>query len=68
MEAVKGDGMRLYNIPDKDKTMELCEAAINSTFHSLRYVPDEMKTTELCNQALKKDAFAIQYFPADKLT
>lgn len=50
-----------YNIPDKFKTKELCEAALRKDGYYLKLIPDEKKTVELCKMAIENSPYAIPY-------
>ena len=46
LEVVEEDGMELENVPEKYKTLDLCEVALESRADSLDFVPEKFKTGE----------------------
>lgn len=55
-------------VPPQFKDIELCELALNSTFHALPFVNPEFITPELCERLVEKDGFAIQKIPSQFIT
>ena len=52
LEAVQRSGNLLGHIPEKDRTPELCKAAVQNIATALEYVP--IQTEEICLAAFKK--------------
>ncbi|WDF59436.1 polymer-forming cytoskeletal protein [Flavobacterium sp. KACC 22758] len=50
------------------KTEELCNLALNITFHALPFVDQDLITSELCEKLVSKDGFAIQVIPDEFIT
>lgn len=55
-------------VPLQFKNRELCDLALNITFHALPYVSQEFITRELCEKLVTKDGFAIQKIPDEFIT
>ena len=52
-------------IPDKYKTKELCEIAVQQNGYALEYVPEKLKTKELCELAIEQNGMALQHVPEE---
>ncbi len=52
-----------YYIPDKFKTKEMCEAAVQQDGLLLRYVPDNLKTDDIYMTAFRQNPLAIGAVP-----
>ncbi|MEG2099973.1 MAG: polymer-forming cytoskeletal protein [Flavobacterium sp.] len=50
-------------VPKQFKTEELCNLALNITFHALPFINQDLITYELCEKLVSKDGFAIQVIP-----
>ena len=55
-------------VPKQFKTEELCNLALNSTFHALPFINQDLITYELCEKLVSKDGFAIQVIPDEFIT
>ncbi|MEG0851260.1 MAG: polymer-forming cytoskeletal protein, partial [Flavobacterium sp.] len=55
-------------VPKQFKTEELCNLALNSTFHALPFINQDLITYELCEKLVSKDGFAIQVIPDQFIT
>lgn len=64
-KALVADGSALRHV--KDKTLELCKIAVESTGKALRYVPASMQNEEICMVAILKDNAAIHMIKRDAL-
>ena len=40
-------------IPDRFKTQELCNEAVEADPYTLRFIPDHLKTREMCNEVMR---------------
>jgi len=67
-KRVMSDYRDLKLVPLQFKTRELCELALNKTFHALPYVNQEFITPQLCEKLVSKDGFAIQKIPDEFMT
>ena len=65
---VQQDGRSLQDIPEDERTPELCLEAVKQNGYALNYVPEDKRTPELCREAVKQNVFALLYVPEDKLT
>lgn len=68
LEAVRGDGILLHDIPEAQRSAALCEAAVMNSAGALLYVPDKLHTRDLYRKALAADPAAIRYFKPQLLT
>ena len=55
-------------VPKQFKTEELCNLALNITFHALPFINQDLITYELCEKLVSKDGFAIQVIPDHFIT
>lgn len=55
-------------VPKQFKTEELCNLALNITFHALPFIKQNLITYELCEKLVSKDGFAIQVIPDQFIT
>lgn len=55
-------------VPKQFKTEELCNLALNSTFHAMPFINQDLITYELCEKLVSKDGFAIQVIPDQFIT
>ncbi|OXA98930.1 hypothetical protein B0A75_12745 [Flavobacterium oncorhynchi] len=55
-------------VPKQIKTEELCNLALNITFHALPFIKQNLITYELCEKLVSKDGFAIQVIPDQFIT
>lgn len=55
-------------VPKQFKTEELCNLALNITFHALPFIEQDLITSELCEKLVSKDGFAIQVIPDEFIT
>ena len=54
--------LRLLYVPEADKTLQMCQEAVEQNGLQLRYVPDKWKQ-ELSLSAVKQSKWALQYVP-----
>ena len=57
-----------FDIPDRFKDWNMCEAAIRYDGSYLRMVPEKLKTPELCRKAIHHSAYAIRHIPESMKT
>ena len=57
-----------FNIPERFKDRDLCEAAIRYDGSYLQMVPEKLKTPELCREAIRHSAYAIRHIPENMKT
>lgn len=50
-------------VPKEFKTEELCNLALNITYHALPFIDENLITFEFCDKLIGKDGFAIQVIP-----
>ena len=65
-EYLQDVGESAYNfrtVPDKYKTMEMCEIAVDYHGQFLEFVPEIYKTKELCELAVTSDPDAFEFVP-----
>ncbi|EJG01470.1 polymer-forming cytoskeletal protein [Flavobacterium sp. F52] len=55
-------------VPKQFKNEELCNLALNITFHALPFIDQDFITSELCEKLVTKDGFAIQVIPDEFIT
>lgn len=55
-------------VPKQFKTEELCNLALNITFHALPFINQDLITYKLCEKLVSKDGFAIQVIPDQFIT
>ncbi|MEZ0183784.1 polymer-forming cytoskeletal protein [Flavobacterium oncorhynchi] len=55
-------------VPKQFKTEEICNLALNITFHALPFIKQNLITYELCEKLVSKDGFAIQVIPDEFVT
>ncbi|MFH6934366.1 polymer-forming cytoskeletal protein [Flavobacterium sp. FlaQc-30] len=55
-------------VPQQFKTEELCNLALNITFHALPFINQDLIIYELCEKLVSKDGFAIQVIPDQFIT
>ena len=55
-------------VPKQFKTEELCNLALNITFHALPFINQDLINSELCERLVSKDGFAIQVIPDEFVT
>ena len=68
LDEVKKNGMELENVPEKYKTMEMCEMAVDYHGQFLEFVPLELRTKELCELAVSTSGWALEFVPIDMRT
>lgn len=51
---ISENGTLLRDVPEKFRTLTLCNSAIKNDPKSFRYVPDEYKSQEMCDHIIKK--------------
>ena len=57
------EGQALRYVPDKHKTEEICNKAIENDPYNLKFVPDRFKTQKMCDQAVKEDSSSLKFVP-----
>jgi len=60
---MKGDYIRIGNIPDEFVTEKLCIEAVKHWPYEYVNIPDEFVTEKLCIEAVKEWPSAIKYIP-----
>lgn len=55
-------------VPKQFKTEELCNLALNITYHALSFIDENLITFEFCDKLVGKDGFAIQVIPDEFMT
>ena len=50
-----------HRIPDRFKTQEMCNKAIDLSF--LQHVPDYFKTQEICDDVVWEGTYSLQFVP-----
>lgn len=55
-------------VPNEFKTEELCNLALNKTFHALPFIDQDLITSQLCEKLVSKEGFAIQVIPDEFIT
>lgn len=55
-------------VPKEFKTEELCNLALNITYHALPFIDQSLITSELCDKLVSKEGFAIQVIPDEFIT
>lgn len=55
-------------VPKEFKTEELCNLALNITYHALPFIDQNLITPEFCDKLVGKDGFAIQVIPDEFMT
>ena len=68
MQEIYNDIMRiipnaLHHIPDRFKTQEMCNKAVEKDPWQLKDVPNHFKTEEMCNKAVRHYLFFLQFVP-----
>ena len=53
LSKVSSNGLELVNVPEWERTEEICLAAVSQNGQALRYVPEEKRTLPLCILAVK---------------
>ena len=56
------------HVPDRYRTPELCEMAVEASPWNLKYVPDSSKTLKMCWTAIKEHGQTLAYVPRDMIT
>lgn len=62
-QKVISDGMELQNVPDEEKTYDICSAAVKQNGMALQFVPEDMRDTGICYGAVYNDSDALQFVP-----
>ena len=57
-----------FDIPERFKDRDMCEAAVRYDGTHLRMVPEKLKTPELCREAIRHSAYAIRHIPESMKT
>ena len=61
-KAVEADPQYLRYVPDKFKTQEMCNRAVeNNPYWCFEYVPDKFKTQEMCLKAVNEWSYYLIY-------
>ena len=68
MDHLKHNCHYFKNIPDIDKTYDLCLFAVNAYCHLIKYVPPNHRTDELYNIAVKENGHLIKEVPEERKT
>lgn len=63
IKRLKDGSIRIWDIPKKVLTYDMCITAIKICGHWLNYVPEELKTEEMCVEAIKNNTMATRYLP-----
>lgn len=65
LQGVKQNGHLLRYVPDKCKTIEMCESAImgNNSNDALKYVPKHYLTLDLCKRAANRNGRCLRHVP-----
>ena len=61
--SVARKGTALQEIPENERTTELCKVALLNDGRALRYVPQNKLTRKICELAVEQDVSAIQHVP-----
>ena len=60
----KSDKERLYSLPDKYKTQQICDLAVKMDSYDFQFVPTQFITEEMCKEACSRDyGAALEYVP-----
>lgn len=60
----KSDRERLYSLPDKYKTQQICDLAVKMDSYDFQFVPEQFVTEEMCKQACSANyGSALEYVP-----
>ena len=62
LEAVK-NWYNLKYVPEKFKTVEMCNIAVKDNGYALIYVPEEFKTLDMCIEIVKQETWAFMVVP-----
>ena len=62
-EMFNEDPSSLRHIPDKFKTQEICEKALEQDSWQLENVPDYFKTQDMCIEAVEDEPHPLLYVP-----
>lgn len=54
IQKCERNGLELKNIPENERTRELCEVAVKKTSEALRYVPKKLLDVDMCILAVYK--------------
>ena len=49
--------------PDRFKTQEMCNKAVEKDSWALRFVPDHLKTQKMCDDAVWEEPFTLHFVP-----
>jgi hypothetical protein len=66
LSAVQRDGLNLRFI--RDKTDDICRAALAQNGLALQFIPEAQRYTEFCEIAVQQCSAAFQFVPLDKRT
>jgi hypothetical protein len=55
-------------VPKEFKTEELCNLALNISYHALSFIDENLITFEFCDTLVGRDGFAIQVIPDEFMT
>lgn len=64
-EVAAQDGFMLQYVPEKFRTKEICEGAVETYGKALEDVPEKLKTEEICVKAIQNDPKAIEFVPEE---
>lgn len=59
---------RLEDVPESQRTPEVCMEAVKIDREALEHVPDELLTPEVCMAAVQKDGYALKHVPDELRT
>lgn len=68
IQKIKSGEIRLFNIPEEDRTHAICLAAVEKQSSSIQYVPPSLQTPELYLTAVSKDATCLRHIPVASRT
>ena len=52
-----------YFVPDRYKTQEMCDKAVDNYAHALKFVPDQYRTKKMYDEAVDNYSSLIQFVP-----
>ena len=63
LEAVKGNGFAIDNVPRKHRTYNLCLEAVKNNGRVLKYIPMKHRDYKMCLEAVKQNRHSIIHVP-----
>jgi hypothetical protein len=67
-QAVTNNGLALEFVPEKKKTLGICEIAVTNNGLALEFVPNIKKTFDICSLAVTKNGLALEFVSIDNIT